>query len=246
MVRQEAWRRDLPPADVAQNAELLKLNDVLHLLMPRDRDFAMSLQAQHSNRGSLSEKQMFWVRELTKRGRASAPQASLQGSPTPTATAAPTFSRINELFAKAGGRAAIVFRTSHGLEFRLSVAGERAQQPGSVNVTDAGTSFESRVWYGRIGLDGRWQPSRKVQASEQGAVEAALAQFNADPAAAAAEYGHAVGSCCFCRRELTDERSVSVGYGPICAERFGLPWGEVPGAKPKLTCQEVNEADIPF
>jgi hypothetical protein len=25
---------------------------------------------------------------------------------------------------------------------------------------------------------------------------------------------------------LNDARSIAVGYGPVCAEKFGLPWGE--------------------
>jgi len=41
----------------------------------------------------------------------------------------------------------------------------------------------------------------------------------------ASEYGHAHGHCVFCARELTDERSVVVGYGQVCADRRDLPWG---------------------
>lgn len=48
-----------------------------------------------------------------------------------------------------------------------------------------------------------------------------------DPLTAIIEYGHATGSCSFCRRDLTDIRSVSVGYGPICAKRYSLPWSQV-------------------
>lgn len=222
----------------------------LPLLSERDRSFAQSLLAQFADRGSLSEKQRFWVGELVKRARnagtgvpTDARRAGLS-QPTPEAK---TFARIVELFAKAGGRAAIVFRTSADYEFRLSVAGERSQQPGSINVTDANAGgFESRVWFGRITTAGVWQPSRKLPANTVAQVEAALERFNADPAKAAAEYGHLVGSCCFCRRELTDERSVTVGYGPICASRFSLPWGTVPGNTAKLTCEEINNADIPF
>jgi hypothetical protein len=44
----------------------------------------------------------------------------------------------------------------------------------------------------------------------------------------AAEFGHAYGVCVFCTRELTDERSVVVGYGPVCAKHNDLPWGERP------------------
>lgn len=41
----------------------------------------------------------------------------------------------------------------------------------------------------------------------------------------AASFGALTGRCVFCDRELTDERSIEVGYGPVCAERNGLPWG---------------------
>lgn len=54
----------------------------------------------------------------------------------------------------------------------------------------------------------------------------ALGDFSNDPAQVARTYGHATGSCCFCGHELTDGRSVAMGYGPICADHFGLPWGE--------------------
>jgi hypothetical protein len=42
----------------------------------------------------------------------------------------------------------------------------------------------------------------------------------------AAEFGHVTGQCVFCSRLLTDERSLAVGYGPVCASKNGLAWGE--------------------
>lgn len=44
----------------------------------------------------------------------------------------------------------------------------------------------------------------------------------------AARFGHDHSRCVFCSRNLSDEkdgRSVEVGYGPICADKYGLPWG---------------------
>lgn len=41
----------------------------------------------------------------------------------------------------------------------------------------------------------------------------------------AAEFGHAFGQCVFCGRLLTDPRSVSVGFGPVCADNHDLTWG---------------------
>ncbi len=48
-----------------------------------------------------------------------------------------------------------------------------------------------------------------------------------DPEAAAVENGFLTGNCCFCHADLTDHRSTAMGYGPVCAKNYGLPWSEV-------------------
>jgi hypothetical protein len=40
-----------------------------------------------------------------------------------------------------------------------------------------------------------------------------------------AECSKDLGCCCYCNKPLTDERSKLVGYGEICARRWGLGWG---------------------
>lgn len=47
-----------------------------------------------------------------------------------------------------------------------------------------------------------------------------------DPEAAAVENGMLSGNCVFCASGLTDHRSTAVGYGPICAKSYNLPWSE--------------------
>lgn len=42
----------------------------------------------------------------------------------------------------------------------------------------------------------------------------------------AARFGHVTGQCVNCGKKLTDERSISVGYGPTCAANNGWPWGQ--------------------
>jgi hypothetical protein len=32
-------------------------------------------------------------------------------------------------------------------------------------------------------------------------------------------------TCCYCGKELTAGASLEVGYGPVCASKWGLPWG---------------------
>jgi hypothetical protein len=45
-----------------------------------------------------------------------------------------------------------------------------------------------------------------------------------DHQAAAVLFGHKIGQCGYCRRSLTDERSISAGVGPVCARKHGIPW----------------------
>lgn len=44
------------------------------------------------------------------------------------------------------------------------------------------------------------------------------------PISESALRGKEYGRCCFCSRELDNEGSIQHGYGPICAEKWGLPW----------------------
>lgn len=53
-----------------------------------------------------------------------------------------------------------------------------------------------------------------------------LQAFSADPAKVGSEYGKQGGCCCFCGSNLTDERSVNKGYGPVCSQNWSLPWGD--------------------
>ena len=104
---------------------------------------------------------------------------------------------------------------------KLVRAGSRAARPGTINVTD-GKPFGSNIWYGKIGLDGMLDPSRNMT----DAVMACLSAFDSDPSAVATAHGHNTGKCCFCNKALTDGRSVAMGYGPICAGKYNLTWGE--------------------
>lgn len=68
--------------------------------------------------------------------------------------------------------------------------------------------------YGKIQVDGEWTYTA-------GAMRG-VRHLTADEAAA---WGHATDHCVFCSRALEDLRSTTVGYGPVCADNYGLPWG---------------------
>lgn len=72
-------------------------------------------------------------------------------------------------------------------------------------------------FYGKVRVPGGWEY-----------LPNALAGARPLTAEEAAEYGHQHDRCVFCHIHLTDDgadRSVEVGYGPVCAKKYGLPWG---------------------
>lgn len=114
--------------------------------------------------------------------------------------------------------------TSDEQPIKLSRAGDKARVPGAINVTNGGRYGEDgAIWYGRIMPDGEWKPTKDCPSF----VTDFLVTFNGDPASNAKAHGHRHGWCCFCGRDLTTKESTTVGYGPICADYYGLPWGEI-------------------
>lgn len=113
-------------------------------------------------------------------------------------------------------------------EMRLSIAGGQSKAPGAVNVVLHPDHNQPTVWLGRIERDGT-VAGRLADASNlllgmaMPHVLGELARIAADPADAARRYGALMGRCSFCNARLTDEGSVEVGYGPVCAQKWGLP-----------------------
>ena len=177
--------------------------------LPADKvDFARSLVDQFDRRGDLSPKQWPWVRRLA-------------GTATPTAVAG-DFAGIMRLFEVArehlkypkirllaDGDMPVVLSRNHG-----------GRYPGDVSVTDGGP-YGANVYYGRIQQAGGFTGRDDAPL----AVLELLQSLAAAPADVVAAYGHLTDNCSFCGRALTDERSTAVGYGPICADHYGLPWG---------------------
>jgi hypothetical protein len=50
-------------------------------------------------------------------------------------------------------------------------------------------------------------------------------QFMNDPKGMAINFGFETGQCSYCGRDLTDPISLKYGYGKVCAENIGLPYG---------------------
>jgi hypothetical protein len=196
-----------------------ELGDVLGQLDDSSRKFGQRLIDLFFSPKGLTDKQAYWVGELIN--RAKNPDA---GKATTDVGSVKGVVDLLERAAKHLKYPAVVVR-ANGRDIRLNIAGKKSSAPGSINVTSAVGGFGSREWYGRVTRDGQFEPSRKHAAATLTAVAAALKAMATDPAKAASEYGHLTGCCCFCGIALEDERSTQIGYGPVCAKKWGLPWG---------------------
>lgn len=179
---------------------------------PNASEFSRKM-ARLSAEGSRSEKIRYWLHRTATELIAPKPETSA------------TFPRLLELFKRTLEpsekdpsrprlkRAALRIGT-----LRLSRAGQTARFPDSINVVN------SDKWHGRIHTDGRLE----LRSDLPEPVSRVLEELEADPITYSARHGIETGQCCFCGLELSDPRSVRVGYGPICASNWGLPWGDPP------------------
>ena len=116
-------------------------------------------------------------------------------------------------------RPAISFGGATKLKFRR--CGPKSKYAGLVGITNGATDYTQSIWYGYLRTDG--EAVLSWHATD--AVREALAAIAHDPISAAAHAGKQTGACSFCARPLSTAESLAVGYGPVCAEHFGLPWG---------------------
>lgn len=183
--------------------------------------FAKSLISQYTQKGRLSPKQADWVVKLVDQANSKTIELT---KPRET-VAIGSMKPVVEMFAKAAEKLKqpkIILALENRTEIKLFVAGERSRTPGAVNVVK-NDKFDN-IWYGRIYQDGKFEKSPRVTEMPAGLIKL-LERFAANPAEVAAEFGRLTGKCCFCNKTLKDERSTEVGYGPICAQKFGLSWG---------------------
>jgi hypothetical protein len=191
------------------------------------RAFATSIYSQWKRYSRMSDSQRFWAHKIILDARAAANRALL---PRETVQLGHEFASIISLFDHAKSalkRPKIRFEIPAIGEIRLSVAGPNSRSPGSINVTDAG-SYGSNTWYGRVTRDGEFILNPRCDTLQAKTIAEFLRLFAKNPSLLASTYGRKTGNCCFCGRFLTDERSVYVGYGPVCAEHFSMPYGERP------------------
>lgn len=109
----------------------------------------------------------------------------------------------------------MILTTKKGVEVRVSIAGKKSKHEGSVMI--AATSYPG-PYYGRVMPNGDFFPGKDLTPE----VEGLLVDMAHDPVKTAAAQGKLTGKCCFCCKPLDDPKSVTLGFGPVCAKKFGL------------------------
>jgi hypothetical protein len=186
---------------------------VVNKLSRNDAGFAQSLAQNLRTWGRLSDKQLAWVDTLTQRAAA----------PASAPTQQVNVQKIQDLFAVAAQklrRVKVAVQSAAGQNVVFARAGAMSKYAGQILITDGGP-FGANKFFGRIDANGDFFGTRSADAD----VQALITEFADRPAEIAGKYGRLTGGCSFCNHKLEDGRSLDVGYGPVCAKRFGLAWG---------------------
>lgn len=94
------------------------------------------------------------------------------------------------------------------------------------------------------GLIAETQPGSPVMVMRERASkddEELVRRVASNPARECAVIGIRTNHCCFCGLTLTTPESVGNGYGPVCADNWGLPWANTPAARRESKIRELLE-----
>jgi hypothetical protein len=99
-------------------------------------------------------------------------------------------------------------------EYIFSRAGKKSNHPGSVYLIRA----ERNKLVARLERDNFISTWKGFDDIDKEAIE----EFNTNALGNVLAYGRTTGRCSCCGRTLTNKKSIELGIGPICRERYGL------------------------
>ena len=192
------------------------LSTLLPALKANDAKFASDLIASFKKYGGLTSKQEPWIGKLI--ARASVPVSA----PAPVVNVG-GFAGVVALFNKAkesGLKFPKIRLMLNGTMLILSVNGPKSKGPGFVSISGEGV-YPNRPYFGRVSPAGEFTPFKGGLAG----LTDLLSELASNPARVAKDHGKLTGNCCFCNKEVgkgKEKRSVLAGFGPDCAENYGL------------------------
>lgn len=180
-----------------------------------DERFARSLISK-ADSPSFSFKQRRWVGILIERAEVPKEPETIVGDMT----------ELYAFFIKAREHLKfpkLTVRLPDGTAVKLYMSGGRSKSPDTINIVlpDVYQDNGRNVWLGRIHQNGQWEiPHQRHESLSM--VRDLVEALQQDAHGVAAAYGATTGNCCFCLKGLSDDRSVTVGYGRTCASHYGL------------------------
>jgi len=179
--------------------------------------FATSLFSQFEKRGTLSDKQWGWVLKLVDQA----------DNPPPPSQKLPNIKGVLALMKRAvdpkGKTFPKLWLKLSDSDLRIHRATSASKYNGQLMLTD-GKGYGRNLYFGRIDTKGDLFLAREGKQRSQEIIDL-LTRLVADPEKVVSEYGNLSGNCFACHKQLTDDRSIRVGYGKVCAKKFGLRWG---------------------
>lgn len=183
-------------------------------LTSNNSDFAASLLDQVKKKGDLSPKQLQAVYQSIAREEDWAKQREQKATQTQI-----DMTDLLDRFALAL-KAGIKRPKVNTGDLLFSLAPATGRNAGCVYVKGEKDAYGDRPYFGKITPEGKFFAGPNVEDD----VKQRIAEVGSDVVGSAKAHGAQHGNCCFCSRDLTTDESVSNGYGPICADRYGLPW----------------------
>lgn len=183
-----------------------------------ESNFANSVITQLERKGDLSEKQWGCIAKIVDQVENPKKPDFLSKS-----IKIANMSGVVALMNKVKGFPRLWFKLPNESDLCIYKATDRSKYSGQLQLT--GGSFGS-AYYGRITQEGELFTYPEGKGIEKELTDL-LDRLGSNPAEVASEYGKLTGTCSFCHRKLSDERSKEVGYGATCASNYELPWGKV-------------------
>lgn len=197
-------------------------------LEAKNHNFVESLLDSGAKRQEWTVSQLSWARYYVYRLANLHATANLHGGSTTVdlADGTTSFAGVFDLIQKAKDNGlkhpALILKlpTAGSLKVRLGVP-KNPKYADRLLLTDGG-KWPNSKWYGAIDKHGKWECPSKVPSAVREEIADTLYQLASDPAGTAKVQGKLTGHCCFCGTGLTDPHSVAAGFGPYCADKYGL------------------------
>ena len=179
--------------------------------------FAESLFNHFKKKGQLSDKQWTWVIKLVDQA---------QNPPKPE-DKLPNINGVYSLMKRAMSAKSKSFPKLwlklNDSDLKISRATNKSRHRGQLFLSNGEWGNEN-IYFGRIDTNGDLYLSSNGKEVKDELIDLLTRLVN-DPEKVASEYGKLTGNCFACHKQLTDDRSIEVGYGKVCANKFGLNWG---------------------